>query len=61
MRQLKDLPNHDGFRFTGIAVTGERLGCIVKRRLNGLHFVARDYPGGERVPLVKLLGWEPRA
>ena len=56
MRELKDLPNTEGFRFIGITKLGNRLPCIVARS-EGI-FRAMDC--GTGAPIYNnLVGWEP--
>ncbi len=37
MRELKDIPNQEGYEFTGICKDGTELPCIVHRDSVGIH------------------------
>jgi hypothetical protein len=50
MRKLKDLPNQDGYEFTGITVSGS-VPCKVMKGEDGLHHVSG-------VEYDRLIGWE---
>lgn len=52
MKQLRDLPNHDGFLFTGITWSFEHVQCRIERGDDGVHRIV----GAE---LRDLRGWIP--
>ena len=52
-----DLPNRDGYKFTGVTHTGERVPCHVVKGPDGIHRVAgaklTDLAGWEYLPAAK--------
>lgn len=56
-RLLVDLPNQDGFRFTGVLRSGAETACHVQRDGNGVHRAVIE-DGTARLELV---GWKPIA
>lgn len=57
MKQLKDLPNTNGFKFTGIDLDGERIPCVVKLDPVGNHGVYDQRDGSPC--FFRLYGWQP--
>lgn len=52
IRQLRHLPNTDGFLFTGITWSFERVQCSIKRGDDGIHRIVG-------ASLSDLRGWIP--
>lgn len=56
MKQLRDLPNLEGFRFTGIDLDGKEHACMVAKDAIGMHTVKRI---ADMEPFfMRLYGWK---
>lgn len=54
-KNLKDIPNREGFSFVGITRSGEHINCFVKKSFEGSYIVLSE-ANHERV-FSKLTGW----
>ena len=52
MNHLRDLPNHEGFKFVGINHDGNSGNCHVVKEKSGNHTVAGDFM------FYQLVGWK---
>jgi len=53
-RELRDLPNTDGFKFFGVDELGYRHRCVVRKDTDGLHKVYSQANFDKQ-----LIGWQP--
>ena len=54
-RELKDLPNKQGFEFVGITSIGNEIPCYVHRSTTGCYIVLSAYT--DRRIYSELIGW----
>lgn len=56
-RELRDIPNNEGFRFIGIDHADNEIECVVKKNPDGCHSV---YDNNENPVFMKLKFWRQK-